>query len=108
MFYEVCCLSNNKDYVAHLRSFLTSCIVTFTMNYTTAKLVLSCLFHYKNTSHFTSLHSTTSFFFFFFEVEVEVIVRPTVSRPVCLGVMIPSGSHALILVFCLTIAGFLL
>jgi hypothetical protein len=32
------------------------------MNYTTAKLVFSCLFHYKNTSHFTSLHFTSLYF----------------------------------------------
>jgi hypothetical protein len=32
------------------------------MNYTTAKLVLSCLFHYKNTSHFTLLHFTWFYF----------------------------------------------
>jgi hypothetical protein len=31
----------------------------FHYEYATAKLVLSCLFHYKNTFHFTSLYSTS-------------------------------------------------
>jgi hypothetical protein len=41
-------------------------------------------------------------------LDVEVKLRPTVSRPVCLGVGLPSGAHDQIFVFCLTDAGFLL
>jgi hypothetical protein len=43
----------------------------------------------------------------FKEVEVEVKLRPTISRPVFLPVGLPSGAHDQIFVFCLTIAGFL-
>jgi hypothetical protein len=41
-------------------------------------------------------------------VEVEVNLQPTVSQPVCLGVVLPSGTLEQIFVFCLTIADFLL
>jgi hypothetical protein len=41
-------------------------------------------------------------------VAVEVNLRPTVSRTVCLGVRFPSGAHDQIFVFCLTNAGFLM
>jgi hypothetical protein len=52
MFYEVCCLSNNKDYVSQLSHFTG-------LHFWFVSLVLSS-FHYKtykkeNTSHFTSL-----------------------------------------------------
>jgi hypothetical protein len=42
------------------------------------------------------------------EMEVEVNLRPTVSRQFYLGVGLPSGAHDQIFVFCLTIAGFLM
>jgi hypothetical protein len=42
------------------------------------------------------------------EVEVEVNLRPTVSRSVCLGAGIPSGDNNQIFFFCLTIAAFLI
>jgi hypothetical protein len=41
-------------------------------------------------------------------VEIEVNLRPTVSRPVCLGAGIPSGSHDQISFISLTITGFLI
>jgi hypothetical protein len=42
----------------------------------------------------------------YIEVEVEVNLRPTVSRSVCLGVGPPPGTRDQTFVFCLTIAGF--
>jgi hypothetical protein len=42
------------------------------------------------------------------QVQVYVNLRLTVSRPVCLGVGIPSAAHDQIFVFSLTIAGFLM
>jgi hypothetical protein len=55
MFCELCCLSNNRlCFTAEIR--LASWTVTFTVNYTTAKVVLSCLFHY-----FIALYAFTHF-----------------------------------------------
>jgi hypothetical protein len=47
MLYEVCCSSNNKDYVAQLRSD-SPVDCNFHYECTTAKLGLSCLSHYKD------------------------------------------------------------
>jgi hypothetical protein len=41
-------------------------------------------------------------------VEVEVNLRWTVSRPVCIGIGLPSGYHDHIFYFCLTVACFLM
>jgi hypothetical protein len=40
------------------------------------------------------------------DVEVDVNLRQTVSRPISLGVGIPSGAYDQIFILCLTIAGF--
>jgi hypothetical protein len=40
--------------------------------------------------------------------EVEVNLRPTVCRPVCLGVGLLCGTYDQIFLFCLTIVGFLM
>jgi hypothetical protein len=40
------------------------------------------------------------------EIEFEVNLLPTVSRPVCLGVGLPSGTHEQVFVFCLDDCGF--
>jgi hypothetical protein len=45
---------------------------------------------------------------FEFKFEVEVKLRPTVSRPVYFGAGLPSGAHDQVFVFYLTIAGFLM
>jgi hypothetical protein len=42
------------------------------------------------------------------EVEVEVKLRPTVSRPIYLGVVLPSRAHDQMFVPWLTTAGFLM
>jgi hypothetical protein len=46
--------------------------------------------------------------YFSFLIEIEVNLRPTVSRPVRPGVGLPSGAHDQIFAFSLTIAGFLM
>jgi hypothetical protein len=53
MFYEVCCLSNNKDYVSQL--------IHFTGLHFSFVSLVSSSFNYKkeNTSHFTSPHFTS-------------------------------------------------
>jgi hypothetical protein len=42
------------------------------------------------------------------DLQVEVKLRPKISRPIYLGVGLPSGAHDQIFVLCLTIAGSLL
>jgi hypothetical protein len=41
-------------------------------------------------------------------VEIEVNLRPTVSRPICPGVRLRFGAHDEIFVFCLIMTGFLM
>jgi Tfp pilus assembly protein PilO len=42
-----------------------------------------------------------------FEVEAEAKLQPTVSRPLCLGVELPSGTYDQIFLFSLTIMALL-
>jgi hypothetical protein len=52
MFYEVCCSSNNKDYVTQLIHFTG-------LHFSFVSLVLSSFRYKKKTSHFTSLYLTS-------------------------------------------------
>jgi hypothetical protein len=67
---------------------------------------LFCLLHLRingEKPHFLFCRSTIATV----ATEVEVKLRPTVSRPVCLGFGLPSGTYDQIF-FCLTIVGFLM